>query len=454
MRRGSRSSSRCSSTGATSTRANTRAGTASRTRTSSPTTSRSRRGAAKICPDCGKKASVVSEETYFFRLSAYQDRLLKLYEDHPEFVRPQSRLNEVASFVRGGLKDLSITRTTVKWGVPVPGDPKHTVYVWFDALHNYVTGAGYDWNMERFGKFWPADVHLVGKDILRFHAVYWPAFLMASGLPLPRTRLRARLVAQGRHQDVQVEGQRPRPARPTEGLRSRPDALLPAPRDPHRPGRQFLARGLPPSGQLRPGQRLRQPGPADPDHDRQLFRRGDHGGGRGNRRGRPDPHGLRRAQGPRVRPLRRLRPQPGPRGDLGLHRPGQQVPGRERALDHGQGREPAAAAGPGPPPGRRGHPRGELPGLSRHAPVGREGLDLPERTEEARGDPLGRARFRRLRPRPEDRHAAGALPAGGAEGFPRGCPDRGTGHARRQAGPRGRKGRGSLCPGRRQSKRE
>ncbi|MEN6559907.1 MAG: methionine--tRNA ligase [Acidobacteriota bacterium] len=141
----------------------------------------------KTCPDCGKKASVVSEETYFFRLSAYQDRLLKLYEEHPDFVRPQSRMNEVASFVRGGLKDLSITRTTVKWGVPVPGDPKHTIYVWFDALHNYVTAIGYDWNMDRFEKFWPADIHLVGKDILRFHAVYWPAFLMASGLPLPRT---------------------------------------------------------------------------------------------------------------------------------------------------------------------------------------------------------------------------------------------------------------------------
>jgi methionyl-tRNA synthetase len=141
----------------------------------------------KTCPDCGKKASLVSEETYFFRLSAYQDRLLEHYEKHPEFVRPQSRLNEVASFVRGGLKDLSITRTTVKWGIPVPGDPKHTIYVWFDALHNYVTGIGYDWNMERYRKFWPADVHLVGKDILRFHAVYWPAFLMASGLPLPRT---------------------------------------------------------------------------------------------------------------------------------------------------------------------------------------------------------------------------------------------------------------------------
>ena len=141
----------------------------------------------KTCPDCGKKASVVSEETYFFRLSAYRDKLLDLYEEHPEFVRPQSRLNEVASFVRAGLKDLSITRTTVKWGVPVPGDPKHTIYVWFDALHNYVTGIGYDWNPELFRKFWPADIHLVGKDILRFHAVYWPAFLMAAGLPLPRT---------------------------------------------------------------------------------------------------------------------------------------------------------------------------------------------------------------------------------------------------------------------------
>ena len=141
----------------------------------------------KPCPDCGKKASVVSEETYFFRLSAYRDKLLDLYEEHPEFVRPQSRLNEVASFVRAGLKDLSITRTTVKWGVPVPGDPKHTIYVWFDALHNYVTGVGYDWNPELFQKFWPADIHLVGKDILRFHAVYWPAFLMAAGLPLPRT---------------------------------------------------------------------------------------------------------------------------------------------------------------------------------------------------------------------------------------------------------------------------
>ncbi len=139
----------------------------------------------KLCPDCGRKATVVTEETYFFRLSAYQKPLLEFYESHPNFVRPQSRMNEVVSFVRGGLKDLSITRTTVKWGIPVPGDPGHTIYVWFDALNNYLTAIGYDWNQALYEKFWPASVHLIGKDILRFHAVFWPAFLMAGGFALP-----------------------------------------------------------------------------------------------------------------------------------------------------------------------------------------------------------------------------------------------------------------------------
>jgi len=144
-------------------------------------------GDYKICPDCGRKASVVSEECYFFKLSAYQDRLLDFYQKNPSFVRPPSRMNEVVSFVRQGLKDLSITRTTVKWGIPVPGDPDHTIYVWFDALHNYLTGIGYDWDKTRFEKFWPANVHLIGKDILRFHAIFWPAFLMAAGFSLPHT---------------------------------------------------------------------------------------------------------------------------------------------------------------------------------------------------------------------------------------------------------------------------
>jgi methionyl-tRNA synthetase len=141
----------------------------------------------KTCPDCGKKAVLVSEDCYFFKLSRYQEPLLRLYAQNPEFVRPASRMNEVASFVRQGLKDLSITRTTVKWGIPVPDDPDHTIYVWFDALHNYLTGAGYDWDMKRFCRYWPATIHLIGKDILRFHAIFWPAFLMAAEFPLPKT---------------------------------------------------------------------------------------------------------------------------------------------------------------------------------------------------------------------------------------------------------------------------
>ncbi len=141
----------------------------------------------KICPDCGKRCIVVSEDCYFFKLSAYQQPLLAFYAQNPDFVRPASRMNEVVSFVRQGLRDLSITRTTVKWGIPVPNDPAHTIYVWFDALHNYLTGIGYDWDPARFEKYWPATIHLIGKDILRFHAIFWPAFLMAAGFALPET---------------------------------------------------------------------------------------------------------------------------------------------------------------------------------------------------------------------------------------------------------------------------
>lgn len=144
-------------------------------------------GDEKICPDCGKPAGRLTEETYFFRLSGYQKHLLDFYEKNPSFVRPQSRMNEVTSFVRHGLKDLSLTRTTVKWAIPVLDDREHTIYVWFDALFNYLTAVGYDWNRNQYEKFWPANVHLIGKDIIRFHAVYWPAFLMASGFPLPET---------------------------------------------------------------------------------------------------------------------------------------------------------------------------------------------------------------------------------------------------------------------------
>jgi methionyl-tRNA synthetase len=129
----------------------------------------------------------VEEDSYFFRLSAFQDRLLDLYARVPDFVLPKERLNEVASFVRGGLQDLSISRTTFDWGVKVPTDPKHVMYVWVDALTNYITGVGYpDTDSEMFKRYWPADLHVIGKDIVRFHAVYWPAFLMSAGIELPR----------------------------------------------------------------------------------------------------------------------------------------------------------------------------------------------------------------------------------------------------------------------------
>jgi methionyl-tRNA synthetase len=135
----------------------------------------------------GTPVEWVEEESYFFRLSAYQDKLLDLYARVPNFVLPKERLNEVASFVRGGLQDLSISRTTFDWGVKVPGNPKHVMYVWVDALTNYITAVGYpDTGSEKFRRYWPADLHVIGKDIVRFHAVYWPAFLMSAGIEVPR----------------------------------------------------------------------------------------------------------------------------------------------------------------------------------------------------------------------------------------------------------------------------
>ena len=138
------------------------------------------------CPDCGREPERLKEVSYFFRMSRYEERLLKHIEEHPDFIQPVSRRNEIIQFVRGGLKDLSISRTTFTWGIPVPGDPGHVIYVWFDALTNYISAIGYPSEMENFNTFWPADVHVIGKDILRFHAVYWPTFLMAADLPLPR----------------------------------------------------------------------------------------------------------------------------------------------------------------------------------------------------------------------------------------------------------------------------
>ena len=139
----------------------------------------------------GAPVEWVEEPSYFFNLSAWQDKLLAFYAENPDFVGPESRFNEVKSFVKGGLRDLSVSRASFKWGVPVPNDEDHVMYVWLDALTNYVTATGWpvdgaNGDADKHERLWPADLHMVGKDILRFHAVYWPAFLMAAGLPLPK----------------------------------------------------------------------------------------------------------------------------------------------------------------------------------------------------------------------------------------------------------------------------
>ncbi|MEA3493080.1 MAG: methionine--tRNA ligase [Candidatus Margulisiibacteriota bacterium] len=139
----------------------------------------------KLCPDCGRATDLLKEESYFFKLSKYQDKLKEHIDKHPDFIQPTSRRNEVLQFIKQGLKDLSVTRTAFPWGIEVPGDPKHVVYVWFDALINYISALGYPDGKE-FKKYWPADVHLMGKEIVRFHAVIWPCLLMASGIPLPK----------------------------------------------------------------------------------------------------------------------------------------------------------------------------------------------------------------------------------------------------------------------------
>ena len=144
-------------------------------------------GPGEPCPECGRPTETVKEENYFFKLSAFEEKLLKLYAQQPDFIRPETRRNEVISFVRSGLRDLSVSRSTFSWGIPVPDDPKHVIYVWLDALANYITALGYGQEDDtKYKKYWPADVQMIGKEIVRFHCVYWPAFLMAAGLPLPK----------------------------------------------------------------------------------------------------------------------------------------------------------------------------------------------------------------------------------------------------------------------------
>ena len=138
------------------------------------------------CPDCHRPVQEVAEEAYFFRMSKYADRLIAYINEHPDFIQPVSRRNEMIAFIEQGLEDLCVSRTSFDWGIPVPFDPKHVVYVWFDALTNYLTPIGYLHDKEKFSKYWPADVHLVGKEIVRFHTIIWGCMLMALGLDLPK----------------------------------------------------------------------------------------------------------------------------------------------------------------------------------------------------------------------------------------------------------------------------
>jgi methionyl-tRNA synthetase len=143
------------------------------------------------CPECGRPTETIHEENYFFKLSAMEEPLLQYYSEHADFIRPEARRNEVIAFVRGGLRDLSVSRTSFKWGIPVPNDPKHVIYVWLDALANYMTAIGFGSDrpadQKELEHYWPADVHMIGKEIVRFHCVYWPAFLLAADLPLPKS---------------------------------------------------------------------------------------------------------------------------------------------------------------------------------------------------------------------------------------------------------------------------
>ena len=245
-------------------------------------------------PRPGTPVEWIEEESYFFRLSAYQDRLLAHYADNPGLHRPRDAAQRDRQLrPRRPAGPLDQPHHLRLGRCPCPGDPKHVMYVWVDALTNYVTGAGFpDENIPRW-HYWPADVHIIGKDIVRFHAVYWPAFLMSAGLAAAQARLRPRLPVQPRREDVEVGRQRHRPVRAGRRLRRRPAALLLPARGAVRPGRQLFARGDRQPHQRRSRERPRQPGAALAVDDRaQLRRRGP---------------GARRAD---RRPTRRFWPQP------------------------------------------------------------------------------------------------------------------------------------------------
>ena len=244
------------------------------------------------CPLCGRPAEIVSEENYFFKLSAFQDRLLKLYEDQPDFIRPAFRRNEIVRFVEAGLRDISVSRKTVKWGLPWPEDPEHVVYVWYDALTSYLSGIGYGDDEMQYEKYWPAQLHLIGKEIIRFHCVYWPAFLWAAEEQLPKD-----IFAHGwllfDQQKMSKSKGNVAYAEPIARIAGRGRAaLLPAARRAFWAGRQFQPRRAAHALQQRPRQRPGQSRQPHAGHDRALLRRGsDRAASARTRRGGEAPGG-------------------------------------------------------------------------------------------------------------------------------------------------------------------
>ena len=179
-----------------------------------------------LCPIHQRPVETVEEENYFFKLSRFEDRLLEWYDQHPDAIVPDFRANEVRGLIKGGLRDFSISRTSLTWGIPLPWDDKHVTYVWFDALTNYIAAVGYGSDPERFEQWWPVDYHLIGKDIIRQHCVYWPAMLLSAGHRAAARLGGRRMVARRRGQDVEDRRQRGRSARPDRRRRRRRVPLL------------------------------------------------------------------------------------------------------------------------------------------------------------------------------------------------------------------------------------
>lgn len=227
------------------------------------------------CPDCGREVARAKEESYFFRLSKYADRISEYYQSHPDFLLPHSRVNEmVNNFIKPGLNDLCVSRSSVKWGVPVPFDEKHSIYVWVDALSNYITALGYAGGDESlFEKYWPADVHMMAKEIVRFHSIIWARHIDGAGFASAQAGLRSRLAAFRRRQNEQVQGKRGRPLRAVRALRTGCGEILPPARRALRQRRRLQPCGAAQPFQRRPLQLSRQPCEPHRRHDNSVFRR-------------------------------------------------------------------------------------------------------------------------------------------------------------------------------------